>query len=110
MDRNYHSVAPYMVFLPRYVTCYFKFVCSLFIYLRKLSGILIHLQLECLQLPGDLIFVPSGYEHAVLNTRASMGIIFLEFTIFATQPLQTSHQMLNCYISPQTAELWIQMI
>ena len=31
-------------------------------------------QMECVQLPGDIVYVPGGYEHAVLNLRASIGV------------------------------------
>ena len=33
-----------------------------------------HLVLECMQQPGDIIFVPHGYMHAVVNTKDSIGI------------------------------------
>ena len=29
---------------------------------------------ECVQEPGDLLFVPSGWHHSVLNTRLSVSL------------------------------------
>ena len=29
---------------------------------------------ECVQLPGDVVVVPEGWAHAVLNARASVGV------------------------------------
>lgn len=33
-----------------------------------------HMILECTQQPGEVIFVPQGYRHAVVNIKDSIGI------------------------------------
>ena len=33
--------------------------------------------LQCIQRPGDVIIVPSGYAHGVLNMMTSVGISWL---------------------------------
>lgn len=36
--------------------------------------------LECTQLPGDIVFVPGGYGHGVLNVEDTLGVA-IEFSL-----------------------------
>ena len=53
-----------------------------------------HNMLQCMQRAGDVLYVPNGWGHAILNTRTSIGFAG-EFRVVASLPPMSGHSWLG---------------
>ena len=55
----------------------------------------------CMQRAGDVLYVPNGWGHAILNTRTSIGFAG-EFRVVASLPPMSGHSWLGLLLWLET--------